>query len=269
MRWDWTSVTVEAKGPIVNNQNDREPMTGNRGVAELDLSDAELMELLKNHGMSRRLLMKVFGVGTGVAALGGTAAGNNGKGTRIDKVYGAPYEASENVPSGLVDHEVGLFIQGGPGEHEDFPLEEGEEFSAEFFFDPVGLRVKPGDIVHFNVHRGLHTVTSIHSKFDDPGLLDFPDRVPTDNGFTSPVVNVGDSWLYRFTTKGVYDVMCLPHLRFGMVMRLVVHDEDDPVPTDTYEPVGIPNADRVLDAPELTPSNVVSEGTVAWADLSL
>lgn len=244
-------------------------MTSKQDVAELDLSDAELIELLKNHGMSRRLLMKLFGVGTGVAALGGTAAGNNGKGTRIDKVYGTPYEASENVPSGLVDHEVGLHIHPGPGEHDNFPLGEDGEIPAEFFFEPVGLRVKPGDIVHFNVHHGLHTVTSIHSKFDEPPMFQFPDRVPNDNFFTSPPVNEGDSWLYRFTTKGVYDVMCLPHLRLGMVVRLVVHDEDDQVPTEMYDSLGIPNADRVLDTPELTPSNIVSEGTVAWADLSL
>lgn len=45
---------------------------------ELDLSDAELMEVLKNHGMNRRGLMKVLGVGAGVAALSGTAAGQTG-----------------------------------------------------------------------------------------------------------------------------------------------------------------------------------------------
>lgn len=211
--------------------------------------------------------MKVFGAGAGVAALSGTASAQ-GKGTRIDKVYGAPYEASEAVPSGIVDHTVKLHIH-GPGDHDDFPLEDGEEVPAEFFFDPVGLRVKPGDVVRFNVHRGLHTVTTIHSKFNEPPMLTFPDRVPEDTYFTSPPVNVDDSWLYRFTTKGVYDVMCLPHVGLGMVMRLVVHDEGDPIPSDPYGPFPFPNAGDVFAAPELTPENIITQGSVAWADLSL
>lgn len=246
-------------------------MTENTPVDELELTDSELIAVLKNHGMSRRWLMKLFGAGAVVAALGGTAAAHEGGGVRIDKVYGAPYEASETVPSGLVDHEVALHLHPGPGDHADFPLdpESGEEIPAEFFFDPVGLRVKPGEIVNFNVHKGLHTVTAIHSKFNEPPQFVFPDRVPTANGFTSPVVNVDDSWLYRFTTKGVYDVMCLPHLGFGMVIRLVVHDEGDPVPADPYGPFPVPNAGDVFAAPELTPANIISEGSVAWADLTL
>lgn len=246
-------------------------MPEQQDIENLELSDTELITVLKNHGMSRRWLMKLFGAGAVISVLGGTASAQEGRGTRIDKVYGAPYEASESVPSGLVDHPVELHIHEGPGEHEDFPLdpESGDELPAEFFFDPVGLRVKPGDIVNFNVHHGLHTVTAIHSKFSEPPQFIFPDRVSTANGFTSPVMNVDDSWLYRFTTKGVYDLMCLPHLGFGMVIRLVVHDEDDPVPTDPYGAFPIPNAGDVFAAPELTPANIISEGSVAWPDLSL
>ena len=243
-------------------------MSGKIDVEDVELSDAELITVLKNHGMSRRWLMRVFGAGAVVTALGGTASASRGKGTRIHKVYGAPYEASESVPSGLVDHEVELHIHPGPGAHPGFPLEGGGEFPAEFFFEPVGLRVKPGEIVEFKIHHGLHTVTSIHSKFNEPPFLDFPDRVPTANGFTSPPINTDDSWLYRFTTKGVYDIMCLPHLRFGMVVRLVVIDDGDPVPAD-YGPLPFPNAGDVLAAPELMPGNIVSEGSVAWADLTL
>lgn len=237
-------------------------MTERTNTDELELSDAELIEVLKDHGVSRRILLKVFGVGAGAAALSGTVSARKGRGGRIHKVYGAPYEASETVPSGLVDHEVALDIQ-APGEHEDFPLDEGEEIPVEFFFEPVGLHVKPGEVVHFDILEGLHTVTSIHSKFG------FPDRVPTAHGFTSPPMIDGDSWLYRFTTKGVYDLVCLPHLELGMVARLVVHDEGDPVPDDPYGPFPIPNAGDVLAAPELTPSNIISEGAVSWADLTL
>lgn len=245
-------------------------MSEQMDIEGVELSDSELITVLKNHGMSRRWLMKLFGVGAVVTALGGTATASEGRGTRIHEIYGAPYEASETVPSGLVDHEVQLHVHPGPGVHDSFPIDPdtGDEAPVEMFFDPVGLRVKPGEIVHFNVHHGLHTVTAIHSKFNEPPVFTFPDRVPKDTFFTSPPVNNDDSWLYRFTTKGVYDVMCLPHLSFGMVIRLVIHDDGDPVP-DPYDPFPVPNAGAVFGAPEMSPANIINDGVVNWEDLTL
>lgn len=256
-------------------------------VGELDLNDAELMEVLENHGMGRRSLMKVFGIGAGVAALGGTAAGKPGRGNRIDKIYGAPYAADEDtVPSGLVDHAVELHVHGGDATHEGFPAPDGDDEddqddAPETFFDPVGLHVKPGEIVNFNVHHGLHTVTSFHDKFSEPPVFTLPTRVPTDHGFTSPPVAPDDSWLYKFTTKGVYDFLCLPHIPLGMVGRIVVFDPeedslDDSKFDDWGEFSGPPgpgdfffNAHRVLTESELDPANIVSAGEVAWSDLTL
>lgn len=234
-------------------------------------TDAELITALQNYGLSRRWLVKLFGTAAVVAALGGTAAAREGGGRRIDKFYGAPFAANETVPAGLVDHEVVLHLHPGPGEHEDFPVdpETGEVLPAEFFFDPVGLRVTPGDVVAFTDHNGLHTVTSIHSKFSEPPFISLSDRVPTANAFTSAVLADGDAWLYRFTTKGVYDLMCLPHVELGMVVRLVVLDEGDPVPADPYGPFLVPNAGDVFAAPELTPANIVANGTVGWDELTL
>lgn len=247
-------------------------------VAELELSDAELVEVLKNHGMDRRTLMKAFGVGAGVAALGGTAAGKKPGGASIDEVYGAPYEASESVPSGIVDQLVELHIHHGVGDHPGFPMidlpEDGDSDpdieGPEFFFDPVGIHLRKNGVIHFNVHNGLHTVTALHSKFDEPGVFDFPDRVPTEHAFTSPVMNNGDSWLYRFVTPGIYDIMCLPHYGFGMVVRVVVTGPNDSVPEDTYDNSSLSGPVKaVFGAEEMEPSNIVSEGTVAWEDLTL
>lgn len=250
-------------------------------VTELDLSDAQLIELLKNHGLDRRTLMKVLGVGAGVSALGGTAAGTPGRGNRIDEVYGASYAAGrDTVPSGLVDHTVGLHIHEEEDAHSDFPMVDSPEDGdfkpdtegPETFFDPVGLNVRPGGVVEFTVHgSGLHTVTAFDPKFNEPPFLVLPDRVPTDYAFTSPPVAEDDSWLYRFTEKGVYDLFCLPHVSLGMVMRIVVSSED-PTPEkpqpDPEAPLP-PNADAVLTDAALDPSNIVAEGEVAWGDLDL
>ncbi|WP_332897162.1 hypothetical protein [Haladaptatus sp. CMSO5] len=243
----------------------------NDAVDDLTLSDAELITALKNHGVSRRLLMKVFGAGAALSVFGGTAAAlpDSRQGMKIDKTYGAPYSADDNVPAGLVDHTVTLHIHEGAGDHPDFPLDEnGEEIPVETFFDPVGLHVRPGEVVNFTDHNGLHTVTSFHPKFSEPPFFTLPDRVATNYGFTSPPMSTADSWLYRFTTQGVYDILCLPHLELGMVVRIVVSGDGN-VPADTYGPLPIPNAGDVLGAPELTPENIVSEGSVAWEDLTL
>lgn len=251
-------------------------MTEDLQADELDLSDSELIEVLKNHGVSRRVLMKVFGAGVGVAAFGGTAAGDSNRGTRIDDVYGAPYSRNDNVPSGIVDHVVELdVLEGGEGEHEDFPLDEdGNEVPGEFVFDPVGLHVKPGDVVHFDNLEHEHTVSAFHEKWGHGFPHRVPDGVP---GFTSPPFVGGESWLYRFTTKGVYDVFCFPHIAFGMAVRIVVFDpEEDNIESETFDDWGplppapvFENLNTVLTDETLDPENIVDEGRVAWADLTI
>lgn len=271
-------------------------MSNGTNVEELNLSDTELITLLKNHGMNRRFLMKVFGAGAVASALGGTAAGKNPGGASIDEVYGATYFKDEHVPSGLVDHVVELHEHDPPGAHEGFPLVDSPEDGdmvpdteeSEFFFDPVGLHVEPGDVVQFKIHGPVtHTATSFHPYYE--GL---PKRVPNEKPYSSPPIAAeepaegeeggpADSWLYRFTTKGVHDIACLPHFPLGMVMRIVVFDPKRDSLDDISDYPNIPpaskvpvftNAYTVLDAPELDdPDDIVNEpdGEVAWADLTI
>ena len=277
-------------------------MTTDRTIAELDLSDAELLEVLKNHGLSRRVLMKALGAGTGVAALGGTAtAGGGGSGPaanakgNIDDFYGASYSSDETVPN-IYDHTVELHTHGGEhhgededGAHEGFPVpddavdsdpttpgfqpdsDDADDY-PEFHFEPVGLHVKPGDVVRFKSLTPLHTVTAYHPHFNETPFLNFQERVP-DGPFTSALLADGDSWLYRFTEKGVYDIQCLPHARLGMVMRVLVFDpEEDDIDDVAEPPFGsegriLPNAAAVLG--ELAPDRIKNQGEVAWESLSL
>jgi plastocyanin len=273
-------------------------MNRDTDVDDLTLTDAELITLLKNHGMNRRFLMKAFGVSAVVPALGGTVAGKQPGGASIDEIYGATYFKGEKVPSGLVDHEVELHAH-SPGEHERFPLveddtvdrdpdEEGvqgdddeapDENPTEFVFDPVGLHVEPGDVVQFTVHGPVtHTVTSF-----DPYYEGLPKRIPTEDPYSSPPIAAeedgpADSWLYRFSTTGVHDIVCLPHFPLGMVMRVVVFDPKDDSLANISDYPDLPpvsafdNANTVLNAPEIDdPDDIVAEadGTVAWADLSI
>lgn len=251
---------------------------------------------------SRRDVLKLTGAGVGVGGLAGVGAlgagqedggaGTNQTGNEtdggeemqsggalvddlVDPTFGYPLASDESdaVSLGTVveaDHREG-------GAHEGFPQQpgpEGGEFPVEFVFDPVGVRVTPEEVVHFLSVAGEHTVTAMSEKYANPQLA-VPTRIPEGSpGFTSPPIVGGESWLYQFTETGVYDVLCLPHYVFGMVMRLVVIDpeegdiEDEQFSVDPAEGVP-PNVAAVLNAPELAPSNIVEQGSVAWADLTL
>lgn len=267
-------------------------MSEDLNLENLDLSDAELLTVLKNHGIDRRTMMKVFGTGAAVSALGsGTASAQSS----IDPVWGETV-GFEQTTTLSGDHTVTLHVHPG-GDHDDFPIlsnvkninlqqqllvshplgkgvGKGSELPAEFFFDPVGLHVQPGDTVEFVSHNHEHTVTSFHPGFG------FPRRVPAGRFSSPPIMGFEeqgrhDSWFYKFTTPGVYDINCLPHLPLGMVMRIVVAEDQSQLDSFTDYP-DLPdidvfdNANRVLNAPELDdPAAIGIGGEVAWADLTL
>jgi len=254
---------------------------------------------------SRRNVLKITGAGASIAALGGVSMVGTGQedgetetptgtetetptGTEtaddsavvddlIDPTFGYPLAADE---TGSVDIDTVVEsdqLEGEDGVHEGFPLQpgpEGGEFPVEFIFDPVGLQVTPDQVVHFLSVVGEHTVSAFDEKYANPQLT-IPTRVPEESpGFTSPPIVDGESWLYQFATPGVYDILCLPHYFFGMVMRVVVFDpEEDDIEDEAFsvEPLseGPPNTQAVLNAPELDPANIVEAGEVAWADLTL
>jgi plastocyanin len=273
----------------------REYMKKSLEATDLDLSDAELIEVLKNHGLSRRQLMAVLGLGAGVTAFSGTTSARTGQQNRIDDVFGASYAKDDTVPRGLVDHVVELHVHGvdEDGAHEGFPVPDDARDAdpmtpgfqpdsndaddvPEFHFDPVGLHVTPGDVVEFRNVSFEHTVTAFHPKFSNPELQ-FPMRVPDGvPGFTSPPYVGDESWLYRFTIKGVYDLFCFPHIAFGMVMRILVFDPaEDDLDDDSFDEYGnfthpaFANNDRVLSDDRLDPGTIANEGDIAWDSLSL
>jgi plastocyanin len=141
----------------------------------------------------------------------------------------------------------------------------------DFFFDPVGLRVHPRDIVAFQGRdRGHHTVAAYHPRFSDLQRR-VPEGVP---GFSSSAILPGEFWLYQFQTEGVYDLFSIPYEEFGMVMRIVVLGRDSeevpsaPGATDSDGEGPSDIASQVLSAPELDPQNVVDQTIVRWADLT-
>lgn len=94
---------------------------------------------------------------------------------------------------------------------------------ADVWFEPVGLRIEPGDTVRWVVDRGVHTSTAYH-----PENGDFPRRIPEgaepwDSGY---LTGEGEAHEHTFRREGVYDCLCRPHEAAGMVGRIVVARPD-------------------------------------------
>lgn len=255
-------------------------MSDKRSPDELDLSDAELIRLIRNHVADRRSVMKAVGVGTALSLGAGSVAAKHDEPhpPHIDSHYGYSAPADEKLPGKLrPDHVVELHI------HEQALFDE-DPTTMPFHFKPTGLKIEVGDIVRFDLESPEHTVTAYH---EDQGRQQ---RVPDDEEpFSSPVINDGGFWLYEFDSPGTYDLVCMAHEFFGMVMRLVVGDPDDedydgdfgptgqpeprpPVSRQALNALGItkwpfPTAADVFGTDALDVSNIDSSGSVSVSDV--
>ena len=135
----------------------------------------------------------------------------------------------------------------------------------EFYFEPVGLLIQPGDSVRFVAVSPHHTATAYHEQHIKSH------RVPDGVGpFSSPIVPIGEDWTYTFTIPGTYDLWCGPHEHYGMAMRIVVGEPGGPAeePVTNFGPDGVfATSGLVLNDPALASSMIVELGSVSWYDL--
>ncbi len=176
----------------------------------------------------------------------------------VDPRFGYIGTTDEEPPT-EADHTVDLLIR----ERENAPI-------PEFYFEPTGLYVEPGDTVRFNLATPHHNVNAYHPAFGYTQRV--PDEVPP---YSSPILGVGEYWLYTFEREGVHNLMCAPHELFGMVGTVVVGSATGP----GANPVGeAPGGERarppeftaalVLSDPAMDPENIVEQGSVSWDDLA-
>lgn len=86
-------------------------------------------------------------------------------------------------------------------------------------FDPIGLLIRPGQVVRWVIELNVHTTTAYHPANDHHSLRIPVGAAPWDSGY---LVDSGQSFEVRFTVEGVYDYFCTPHEAAGMVGRIVV-----------------------------------------------
>ncbi|MFB6136346.1 MAG: plastocyanin/azurin family copper-binding protein [Halobacteriaceae archaeon] len=214
-------------------------------------------------GVSRRSMLAAVGAGGSFALAGctnpaDTGGPGDGEGDAVDPRFGYTATSADADLPVEPDHTVELRFK--PRENVPIP---------EFFFEPTGLAVDPGDTVQFKFATPHHNVNAYHPGFGYNQRV--PDGVPP---FSSPVLTAGSSWLYTFEKEGVHDIMCAPHEVFGMVGRVVVGSASGPGSNPVGEAPGTEQsrppeftAALVLGDPAMAPDAVASAGTVHWSDL--
>ncbi|WP_096391061.1 cupredoxin domain-containing protein [Halopenitus persicus] len=247
-------------------------MTDRPPLDELELSDTELLELVKNHGTDRRSVMKALGIGTALSLGVGTAAAKHDAPhpPHIDPHFGYSGTSDDEIPNRLEpDETVELHVDEDKIDDSNLPVLT-VEFGA-FHFAPVGLHVEPGAIVEFDFHTPEHTATAYHPGQERQQRV--PDGVPA---FSSTVNEHHGFWLYRFEKEGVYDLFCAPHEWGGMGMRIVVGDD----PGDVVRAPGRPPLPMTatllgtgfggdIGHPDLEPQNIIDNGPISAHDLGI
>ena len=97
---------------------------------------------------------------------------------------------------------------------------QGNADGSHVWFDPVGLRIEPGQTIRWiNLDPGnSHTATAYHPKnFERPRRI--PEGAdPWDSNYLLP----DESFSVTLPVEGVYDFFCVPHEHAGMVGRIIV-----------------------------------------------
>lgn len=221
------------------------------------------MSFLRIKGTHRLLLVLLLMAAMLLVAACGTQSGPGAQeedegADQPDEGAGVEDPGEGGEPSGEAGgtvHEVRLMIR--PVEGQPIP---------QFFFEPAGLFIQPGDSVQFIAETPHHTVTAYHP------LQGKQQRVPDGvEPFSSPVLPIGETWEYTFDLPGVYDLWCGPHESYGMAMRIVVGEASGPgaEPSTDFGPEGTFSvAGQVLSDAALDPANIIEQGSVSWDDVS-
>jgi plastocyanin len=101
----------------------------------------------------------------------------------------------------------------------------GNADGSDVWFDPVGIRIEPGQTVRWiNLDPGnSHTATAYH-----PANVERPLRIPQGaEPWSSDYLLPNETCSVTLTVEGVYDYFCIPHEHAGMVGRIVVARSGD------------------------------------------
>jgi len=134
------------------------------------------------------------------------------------------------------------------------------------YFDPVGVRIAPGDTVRWVQLNGFHSITAYHPSNDNHELRIPASAQPWDSDILlADYPKRGATFEHVFTVPGVYDYFCKPHEMAGMVGRIVVGNTGDGPGT---KPFGYAPSENWKPIPELarktfpSAAEIMQKGTV-------
>ncbi|WP_119460467.1 plastocyanin/azurin family copper-binding protein [Rhodospirillaceae bacterium SYSU D60014] len=109
---------------------------------------------------------------------------------------------------------------------------------AKVWFDPIGLRIEPGQTVRWVLDANVHTSTAYHPANDGHPLRIPEAAEPWDSGY---LIDPGTHFDVTLTVEGVYDYFCAPHEEGGMVGRIIVGKPGGPGARPFDDPEDDPN----------------------------
>lgn len=115
--------------------------------------------------------------------------------------------------------------------HEVSMVTDGDEY----YFDPIGLHIQPGDTIQWTIEEGSHNAVA------------YEERIPEDaEAFETEVISEG-SHERSFSVEGTYDYYCLPHQSLGMVGRFVVGEPGGPAAASMPEHGDVPESPAIVE----------------------
>ncbi|WP_255199011.1 plastocyanin/azurin family copper-binding protein [Halorarius litoreus] len=194
--------------------------------------------------MERRRLVKTAGIVAtgGVTSLAGCSSSGNGDGGGEPTTTDTPATtdgSGEQTTDGSGDSNTVMMVTEG----------------GEYYFDPIGLFVEPGETVTFKIKSGSHSATAYKQGKSSASVTRIPEGAEAFNSET--LSEQGATYEHTFETTGTYDYFCIPHKSLGMVGRIVVGEPGGPA-EGSMPPDG--------DVPESQP--IVEQGSVQYSEFS-
>ena len=139
------------------------------------------------------------------------------------------------------------------GEPEVHEVLMGSTDDGEYYFDPIGLHVQPGDTIRWTIESGSHNAVS------------YDDRIPADaEPFDSEIITEGSIEM-TFDVEGTYDYYCMPHQTLGMVGRFVVGEPGGPAEGSAPEHGDVPASSAIVEQGSISFEEFTSGGSTATA----
>jgi len=126
---------------------------------------------------------------------------------------------------------------------------------GEYYLDPIGLFVEPGETVTFEIRGGRHSATAYTEEATSASVT----RIPVGaDSFNSGTLNAqGATFEHTFETAGTYDYFCIPHKTIGMVGRIVVGEPGGPAQGSMPPDGSVPES-----------QTIVNQGSVSYEDFT-